>query len=177
MNKIRRHIRISKLSYFIIGGYISSYFFSNLYYRKIDEPPLLLQIYSTLWVSIICFLTIPVIFYYCMMIERFIRILSVNFQINTCICRFVVYSTAVTLVLLQLFSGLIQIVVRISSELYSGSCILRNLNHFEWYIYQLNANCLNFLVLFTIMQIKSLKNANDKNETQVQGTMYDLTQS
>lgn len=53
-----------------------------------------IKIIDWIWLIIVNFLIFPVTVYYCLMIERFLKVLCVNFKIRVNPIRFIVYFTA-----------------------------------------------------------------------------------
>ena len=78
-NKIKWHTKVYNLSFFVIFGGLIQYIGGYIYQIKEIDTPIILQIVDTIRIVFINILTIVIGIYYCLMTERFIRILSVSF--------------------------------------------------------------------------------------------------
>ena len=124
-----------------------------------------MEIFDIAWVIVINFLILPVTIYYCLMIERFIRVLSINYKIRKFLSRLIIYFTAAYINWIYLSAGVIQFYIRIySSKAYYNSCFLKVLNHTNWYGNLVFSNILRFLILLSIGSLKSVENDKEEND-------------
>ena len=93
INKIKWHAKMYNLSFFVIFGVILQYIGGVIYLTLEIDTPFILKIVETIWIVFINILIIVISIYYCLMIERFIRILSVSYQQRKCLHRVTIYTT------------------------------------------------------------------------------------
>ena len=81
LNKIKQHIKIYRISVAVIFGYLVTYFVGQLYQAHIEVSHVF-KLIDIVWIIIFNFLLVPIAIYYSLMIDRFILLLSVNFNIR-----------------------------------------------------------------------------------------------
>ena len=95
IKSINYHIRISRISYFVAIGFFFSWALSNLYDSikwEIDERFYWVILIPILIIVLVNLLLLPVIIYYCLMIDRYLQILNTHYKIKIWLYRFVIYS-------------------------------------------------------------------------------------
>ena len=81
---------------------------------------------------VINILIIPVIIYYCIMIEGFVKLLGQNHKLKAFVFRLVMYSLFGSLILVQLWAGLQQIIYYINKEIVE-TCTMITINVVGWF--------------------------------------------
>ena len=120
IRRINRHIRIYRISYFVAFGYFFSWAISNLHYSfdwKFGDDFHWIIYLPIMIIIIINFLLIPVVIYYCITIDRFLKILDCHYNLNIWLCRTVIYSLFLGLIVCQVSTGILQIILRINDDL------------------------------------------------------------
>ena len=132
VKKVKRHVKISKVSYFLAIGYLLTFSIGYVYYKVEVNLPMMIQVFQVVWIVIIYFLTIPILLYYSIMIEKFIKIISVNYQIRKWRIRLVLYTTFTCIVTVYAISGVTQVWSRFDPEL-QKSCAVQMVNFVNWF--------------------------------------------
>lgn len=95
------------------------------------------------------------------MIERFIKLLDINYKIRKLPIRFAFYFTAIIINYIYISAGVIQIYLR----MFELNCTMQIINYFNWQGNLIFSNILGFLMLLTIKKLNKVE-TQDENSLQ-----------